>query len=73
MVGKHARCLFKISETLYQIPGKELEADRLLKQAEDLYWKRVGKPELKDNAEYEIPLREVTEDDYDALVFLLWR
>jgi vacuolar-type H+-ATPase subunit H len=76
MMGEHARCLFKMSEALYQVPGKELQADRFLKEAEELYWQRVGEPEHvaeEDQAEYETPLRELKEDDYDNLVYMEWR
>ncbi|KAG7048683.1 Tetratricopeptide-like helical [Colletotrichum scovillei] len=75
-VGEHARCLYKLSEGLYQIPGRELEADRLLKEAEELYWKRVEKPKgvsEEDHAEYEVPQIHPQEEDYDSLVYMLWR
>ncbi|KAJ0323159.1 hypothetical protein COL5a_008379 [Colletotrichum fioriniae] len=75
-VGEHARCLYKLSEALYQIPGRELEADRLLKEAEELYWKRVEKPKgvsEEDHAEYEVPQIHPQEEDYDSLVYMLWR
>ncbi|EXF75842.1 hypothetical protein CFIO01_07877 [Colletotrichum fioriniae PJ7] len=75
-VGEHARCLYKLSEALYQIPGRELEADGLLKEAEELYWKRVEKPKgvsEEDHAEYEVPQIHPQEEDYDSLVYMLWR
>ncbi|KAL0776469.1 hypothetical protein CaCOL14_007756 [Colletotrichum acutatum] len=75
-VGEHARCLYKLSEALYQISGRELEADRLLKEAEELYWKRVEKPKgvsEEDHAEYEVPQIHPQEEDYDSLVYMLWR
>ncbi|KAK1508064.1 uncharacterized protein CCOS01_16065 [Colletotrichum costaricense] len=75
-VGEHARCLHKLSEALYQISGRELEADRLLKDAEELYWKRIEKPRgvsEEDHAEYEVPQIHPQEEDYDCLVYMLWR
>ncbi|KAK1506881.1 hypothetical protein CTAM01_03213 [Colletotrichum tamarilloi] len=75
-VGEHARCLHKLSEALYQLSGRELEADRLLKDAEELYWKRIEKPRgvsEEDHAEYEVPQIHPQEEDYDSLVYMLWR
>ncbi|UQC89508.1 uncharacterized protein CLUP02_15039 [Colletotrichum lupini] len=75
-VGEHARCLHKLSEALYQISGRELEADRLLKDAEELYWKRIEKlrgVSEEDHAEYEVPQIHPQEEDYDSLVYMLWR
>lgn len=65
MVGEHARCLFKMSEVVSRVPGRELEADRMLTEAENLYCSRMSQPESR--------LTTLTEDDYDALVFLFWR
>jgi len=75
MIGEHARCLFKMSEALYQVPGREAEADRLLKEAEELYWKKVGCLESVDEkaTNFEIRQRAVTEEEYDSLVFVAWR
>lgn len=80
MIGEHARCLYKMSEILQQIPGRELEADRYLKEAEELHWQRKGRPEVMSTGEVELAeqvsrlsTRDLTEDDYDALVFLTWR
>ncbi|KAK1531177.1 hypothetical protein CPAR01_10826 [Colletotrichum paranaense] len=75
-VGEHARCLHKLSEALYQISGRELEADRLLKDAEELYWKRIEKARgvsEEDHAEYEVPQIHPQAEDYDSLVYMLWR
>lgn len=76
MVGEHARCLFKMSEALYQVPGREVDADKLLKEAEDMYWKRVGRPKTTGDSRGGVEGQEdrpVAEVDYDSLVFLLWR
>lgn len=76
MVGEHARCLYKMSEILYQIPGRELEADQCLRHAEELYRKRVGQPELSTEADQadQTALKEGRKEaDYDALVFVHWR
>lgn len=34
-LAKYARCLFKLSEALRQIPARETEADQQLKEAKD--------------------------------------
>lgn len=76
MAGEHARCLYKMSEILYQVPGRELEADQYLRQAEELYKKRAGQPELKteDNRVLGVGITEGRKEaDYDALVFVYWR
>ncbi len=62
MVGEHARCLYKLSQALYQDGGKEAKADEMLQEAEDLYFARA------DNLG-----RSPTEDEYDQLVYVLWR
>ncbi|KXH65594.1 hypothetical protein CSAL01_03236 [Colletotrichum salicis] len=74
--GEHVRSLYKLSEALYQILGRELEADRLLKEAEELYWKRVEEAKAvseEDHGEYEVPQMHPQEQDYDSLVYMLWR
>lgn len=62
MVGEHARCLYKLSQALYQDDGKDLEADMMLQEAESLYFSRS-----EDQG------RTPAEDDYDGLVYLHWR
>lgn len=80
MVGEHARCLYKTSEALYQIPGKEIEADKLVQEAEQLYWQRVRSPQFaaegestNEDADQTVQQKMITEEDYDALVFIHWR
>jgi hypothetical protein len=62
MVGEHARCLYKLSQALYQDGEKELEADLLLQEAESLYFTRA-----------ENQGKTPTEEDYNQLVYILWR
>lgn len=62
MVGEHARCLYKLSQALYQDESRETEAEALLHEAEALYFSR------SDDF-----CRSPTEKEYDALVHLRWR
>jgi hypothetical protein len=62
MVGEHARCLYKLSQALYQDVGKEVKADEILREAEELYFTRA-----------ENLGRSPTEDEYDQLVYVIWR
>ncbi|KAH8714838.1 P-loop containing nucleoside triphosphate hydrolase protein [Phaeosphaeriaceae sp. PMI808] len=62
MVGEHARCLYKLSQALHQLGGRELEADNMLQDAEGLYFTRS-----------ENQGKAPTEEDYDRLVYVLWR
>ncbi len=41
--AKYARCLFKLSEALRQVPGREAEADQQLKEAKHLYFQIICK------------------------------
>ncbi|KAF5000627.1 hypothetical protein FDECE_11164 [Fusarium decemcellulare] len=62
MVGEHARCLYKLSQAYYQDVNKEIEAEAMLKEAENLYFSRK-----------EDRTKTPTERDYDQLVHLRWR
>lgn len=62
MPGDHARCLFKWSQALSHEAGRETEADQALREAEELYASRA-----------EAPSANPTEENYDSLVYLLWR
>lgn len=81
MVGQHARCLYKMSEILYQLPGRKLDANRYLRQAEELYQRR-GQPErssveadnlLDQDGRAVMMGPRWKEADYDALVYVYWR
>lgn len=62
MVAEHARCIFKLSEALYQEPRNEDEALQLREEAERLL--RIRDPTAKDSG---------LERTYDDLVSILWR
>lgn len=66
-----------MSEILHQIPGRESEAEQFLGDAEELYWKRVNRPELDEvkgtGSSTKLPSGGVKEDDYDALIIVYWR
>lgn len=62
--AKYARCLFKLSEALRRVPGREAEADRQLKEAKDLYFEIVGTMRAT-----EVP----TVEDFDALIHISQR
>jgi hypothetical protein len=61
--AKYARSLFKLSDALRQVPGREPEADRQLREAEDLYFQITGKPRSTT----------VKEEDFDALIHISQR
>ncbi|KAK3379097.1 hypothetical protein B0T24DRAFT_610704 [Lasiosphaeria ovina] len=62
MAGEHARCLYKLSQALFQEPGREAESRQLLREAEELYFSLAG--DANQNP---------SEEDYDSLVYCLWR
>jgi hypothetical protein len=61
--AKYARCLFKLSEALHQVPGKASEADQHLREALDLYFQITGNPRVS----------AVKEEDIDALIHISQR
>jgi len=61
--AKYARCLFKLSDALRQVPGRGAEADQRLREAEDLYFHIIGKPQSTT----------VKEEDFDALIHISQR
>lgn len=73
--AKYARCLFKLSEALRQVPGQEAEADRRLEDAKDLYFQIISKARTttmessKDNSLSD----QVKEEDFDALIHISQR
>lgn len=75
--AKYARCLFKLSETLRQVPGRETEADQRLQEARDLYFQTTGKTRTatmersKDNSFSHSD--QVKEDDFNALIHISQR
>jgi hypothetical protein len=61
--AKYARCLFKLSEALRQVPGREVEANQQLREAEGLYCQITGKP----------PSTTGEEEYFDALIHISQR
>src|SRR4051812_40787146 len=61
--AKYARCLFKLSNALRQVRGREAEADQRLREAEDLYSNITDKPRSTT----------VMEEDFDALIHISQR
>jgi len=62
MISEHARCLYKLSQALYQDEGKEVKADEILREAEELYFTKA-----------ENLGRSPTEAEYDQLIYVLRR
>lgn len=62
MIGEHARCLYKMSQALAQEPGGEVEARQFLDDAVEMYSARVRDGNTNP-----------TEEDYDKLVYCIWR
>lgn len=75
--AKYARCLFKLSEALRHVPGREAEADQRLKEAKDLHFQIIGKTRRvtmersKDNSYTHSG--QVKEEDFDALIHISQR
>lgn len=75
--AKYARCLFKLSEALRQVPGREAEAEQQLKEAKDLYFQIIGKTRMtnmersKDTSLTHSDL--VKEEDFNALIHISQR
>ena len=75
--AKYARCLFKLSEILHQLPGQDAEADQQLKEAEDLYFQIIGKTRTttmersKDDSLTHSD--RVKEEDFDAFIHISQR
>lgn len=66
--AKYGRCLFKLSQALRRVPGREAEAeaDQCLKEAAELYFGIVGTNRIGDLEELEVT-------DFDALIHLSQR
>lgn len=75
--AKYARCLFKLSEALRQVPGREAEAEQQLKEAKDLYFQIIGKTRMttmersKDTSLTHSD--RVKEEDFNALIHISQR
>lgn len=72
---KYARCLFKLSEALHQVPGQGVEADRRLKEAKDLYFQVIGgAPTIEGPKDNSISHSDqVKEEDFNALIHISQR
>jgi vacuolar-type H+-ATPase subunit H len=75
--AKYARCLFKLSEALREVPGQETEADQRLTEAKDLYFQIIGNTratnmERPDEAS-QTQSNRVKEEDFDALIHISQR
>lgn len=71
--AKYARCLFKLSDALRQIPAREAEADQQLKEAEDLYFQIIGTRTEKLTGSSLIHGDRVKQHNFDALIHISQR
>jgi vacuolar-type H+-ATPase subunit H len=75
--AKYARCLFKLSEALRQIPGREAEADQGLKNAKDLYFQIIDKTQAtttRGPRDFSLAHSDqVKEKDFNALIHISQR
>lgn len=75
--AKYARCLFKLSEALRQVPGREAEADQHLEEANELYFRIIGKlrtTTLERSKECALTdSNRIVEEDFNALIHISQR
>lgn len=75
--AKYARCLFKLSEALRQVPGREAEAEQQLKEAKDLYFQIIGKTRMttmeRSKGTSLTDSDRVKEEDFNALIHISQR
>ncbi|KAM5347078.1 hypothetical protein ACJ41O_010083 [Fusarium nematophilum] len=75
--AKYARCLFKLSEALRQVPGRETEAGQRLKEAKDLYSQIIGKTRTATAERLEddslTHSDQVKEEDFNVLIHISQR
>ncbi|KAE8374544.1 hypothetical protein BDV26DRAFT_284216 [Aspergillus bertholletiae] len=75
--AKYARCLFKLSEALRQVPGREADADKRLKEAKDLYFQIIGQTRVttmeRSRGNSTTHLDQVKQGDFDILIHISQR
>jgi len=75
--AKYARCLFKLSEAVRLVPGREAEAEQHLKNAKDLYLQIIGKSQAttteRSKNDSLTQSDQVTEKDFDSLIHISQR
>lgn len=72
--AKYARCLFKLSEALRQVPGQEAEAVRRFEEAKGLYFQIISKTRTTAIATSDGNYPDqVKEEDFDALIHISQR
>ena len=72
--AKYARCLFKLSEVLHQVPDQDAEADQHLKEAEKLYFQNIVTTDIgrsKNNSHTQAD--RVKEEDFNAFIHISQR
>lgn len=68
--AKYARCLFKLSEALRQVPGSEAEVDQQLKEAKELYSQIIDNTTERSTNNSFILADRVEQADFDALIHI---